>query len=129
MIVYYLNGERWNGSGKEYDSKNNLIFVGEYVNGKKKGKYKEYDYNELIFEGECLYDFKIKGKEYDKSKLVYEGDYLYNQKFNGKFKKYNNNVLRIEGEYLNGKINGKYKEYNDYGTLIFEGEYLNNINN
>jgi hypothetical protein len=31
----YLNGER-NGKGKEYDIEDNLIFEGEYLNGERK---------------------------------------------------------------------------------------------
>jgi len=34
------------------------------------------------------------------------------------------NMIRFEGEYLNGKKNGKGKEYWN-GELEFEGEYLN----
>ena len=30
----YLNGEK-NGKGREYDAKNNLIYEGEYINGKR----------------------------------------------------------------------------------------------
>ena len=41
--------------------------------GKKNGKGIEYDENgDIIFEGEYLYDYKIKGKEYCKKKLIYE---------------------------------------------------------
>ena len=36
----YLNGKRWNGKGKEFH-KNKLIFEGEYLNGKRNGKGKE----------------------------------------------------------------------------------------
>ena len=35
----YLNGER-NGKGKEYNYDGRLIFEGEYLNGKKTGKEK-----------------------------------------------------------------------------------------
>ena len=51
----YLNGER-NGKGKEYDNDGNLIFEGEFIKGKRfNGKEKEYDYRcKLIFEGEYL---------------------------------------------------------------------------
>jgi len=42
MILYellfegeYLNGKRWNGKGKEYDSDGKLLFKGEYSNGIK----------------------------------------------------------------------------------------------
>jgi len=41
----YLDGER-NGKGKEYDVDGKLKFEGEYFNGKIwNGKVKEYDYN------------------------------------------------------------------------------------
>ena len=32
----YMNGKRWEGTGKEYDSNNKLIFDGNYIKGKKK---------------------------------------------------------------------------------------------
>ena len=31
----YLNGQRWNGKGKEYNYNGELEFEGEYLNGKK----------------------------------------------------------------------------------------------
>ena len=50
----YLNGKR-NGNGKEYDSEDKLIFEGEYLNGKRHGKGKEYDFDgKLLFEGDYL---------------------------------------------------------------------------
>ena len=62
----YLNGKR-NGKGKEYNDNNELIFEGEYLNGKRNGKGKEYDYNgKLIFEGEYLNGKKWNGKGYNK---------------------------------------------------------------
>ena len=77
-----------------------LIFEGEFLNGEKNGKGKEYFF-EQIFEGEYL-----KGKR------------------NGKFKEYNNKgKLIFEGEYLNGERNGKWKEYDYQGYLIIDGEY------
>ena len=39
---------------KEYNLNNKLKFEGEYVNGERNGKGKEYFKNELIFEGEYL---------------------------------------------------------------------------
>ena len=88
---------------KEYNH-DELIFEGEYLNGERNGKGKEYFYGELIFEGEYM-DGKRNGlgKEY-----------------------YINNKIKFEGEYKNGKINGKGKEYDYFGRLIFEGEYINN---
>ena len=36
----YLNGQRWNGKGKEYHLNGRLYFEGEYLNGQKQ----KYDY-------------------------------------------------------------------------------------
>ena len=160
----YLNGKEWIGkkykkSGElDYILKNNikgivlehnnwngkLIFEGEYLNGRKNGKGKEYYYNgKLSFEGEYLNDLKWNGKGYDKlNNIVYElkdgkgfvkefsdfyptnfeGEYLYGKR-NGKGKEYDyNHKLVFEGEYLNDKRK-KGKEYKE-GKLIFDGEYL-----
>ena len=70
---------------KIYDTYNNqLIFEGEYLNGKKNGKGKEY---------------------YDNGQLKFEGMYLNGEK-NGRGKEYDiNGKLIFEGEYSNGKRN------------------------
>ena len=136
--------------GKEYETNyGNLIYEGEYLNGKRHGKGKEYNfYKRLTFEGEYLYDLKWNGKGYDKSKniiyelkngkgfvkeynydhdnLEFEGEYLFGKR-NGKGKEYTNFgelALVFEGEYLNGERNGKGKEYFEFGILNFDGEYL-----
>ena len=50
----YLNGER-NGKGKEYYWIGGLVFEGEYLNGERNGKGKEYDMNgNLMTEFEYL---------------------------------------------------------------------------
>ena len=66
----FLNGEK-NGKGKEYWDDGKLLFEGEYLNGKRNGKGKEYDYDgELIFEGEYLNGKKWNGKGYDKNNNI-----------------------------------------------------------
>ena len=78
---------------------------GKYIIGDRNGKGNEYNYkDELLFEGEYLNGKKHKGKEYGEyNKLEYEGEYL-NGKRHGKGKEYNYfGVLIFEGEYLNGK--------------------------
>ena len=109
------------GNGKEYDD-GVLVFEGEYLNGERNGKGKEFNIcGKLAFEGEYL-NGKIngKGKEYDyNGKLRYKGEYL-NGLRNGKGKEYDyDGKLRFEGEYLNGKINCKGKEYDYRGILLF----------
>ena len=118
----FLNGKKWNGKGlglnksrlyeikegkgyvTEYDDFHRLLFEGEYLNGERNGKGKEY-----------YPDYRI---------LKFEGVYLNGKKWNGKgYDRYNNKVYELQ----NGK--GFIKEYNDYGRLIFEGEYLNGEKN
>ena len=142
-----ING---NGKVKEYNKYGKLRFEGEYLNGKRNGKGKEYNDGELVFEGEYLngyrwngkyftkndkMNFEIKdgcgmGKDYNNSKLIYEGEFLDGRR-NGKGKEYNHNgELKFEGEYNNSKKwNGKGKEYYYNGKLAYEGEYLNGQRN
>ena len=70
--------EEEDGKTKEYNSYNHqIIFEGEYSNGKRNGEGNEYnEEGECIFEGEYLNGKKWKGigKEYDEStgKLIFE---------------------------------------------------------
>ena len=122
----YLNGIK-NGKGKEFEIFDGklLVYEGEFLNGKRNGKGKEYFQNgKLIFEGEYLYNFRLKGKLYIKGKLEFEGEFLYNKKWNGKVYDENGNIIY---ELIKG--NEKVKEYNKSDPLIFEGEYLNGKRN
>ena len=60
-----MNDKKYNGKG--YDEKGNIIY--ELNNGN--GKVDEYHFlsGNLVFEGEYLYDQKIKGKEYINGRL------------------------------------------------------------
>ena len=90
-----------------YGDTGNIRFEGEYLNGKRNGKGKEYHNNE---------------------NLMFEGEY-FNGERNGKGKEYyEDGNLKFEGEYLNGKRNGKGKEYDGIlYILIFDGEYKNGL--
>ena len=109
----FLNGER-NGKGKEYNysfcfNKTLVIFEGEYLHGKRNDKGKEISYfNKILFKGEFLNGCKWNGKIYD-----IENNNIYEIKNGcGYFKEFDcNHVLRKEGEYLNGKLIGNVKEY------------------
>ena len=91
-----------------------LIYEGEYLNGERNGKGKEYWNGKLIFEGEYLYGKRLKGKEYVNERLEYEGEYIIN-KYNGKGYDEDGNIIY---ELING--NGKVKEYED-DKLKYEG--------
>ena len=117
---FKLEGSYKNGKGKEYDEYGRLIYEGEYLNGKRHGKGKEY---KLDYRYVYVREAEADGIE-DIYYLYYEGEYL-NGQICGKGKEYNSNRhLIYEGEFLNGKRHGKGKEY-QYGKLIFEGEYYN----
>ena len=68
----------------------------------------------------------VKGKKYLDEKLIYEGEYL-DVEQNGKGKEYGiNGEIFFQREFLNGKKwNGKGKEYDNFGMLKFEDIYLN----
>ena len=85
------------------------------MDGKRNGKGKEVDdhYINLIFEGEYLNGKKWNGIGYcGKEKYEWKGG-------NGFMKEYNiYNSLDFEGQYINGERNGKGKEYS-FNIIIF----------
>ena len=115
----YLNGKR-NGAGKEFNKFGTSLFEGDYLNGKRE---EYYFYGELKFEGEFLNGERWNGEGYDRrNNIIYElvEGKGYITELNADYE------LLFEGEYLNGKRNGKGKEY-WVGELVFEGEYLNGL--
>ena len=116
----YLNGER-NGKGKEYISFGGLIFEGEYLHGKRNGKGKEY-YNDgkLKFEGEYLKNKKISGIKY-----VIRDGIVYEINFDRKIHYYNDELLNFENDNL--FKNGKYYGYGLYEKDIIKSAYFNRI--
>ena len=50
--------------GEEYDPLESLLYKGEYLNGKRNGKGKEYLGRYLIFDGEYLNGKRWNGKLY-----------------------------------------------------------------
>ena len=113
----YINGEK-NGKGKEYHENGELEFVGEYLNGQRR-KGKQYDHNgKLIFEGEFFNYEKIgKGKEYYNGDLKFEGEYINGYKRKGR--EYIKGILVYEGNYL---IDEKYegKSYDIKTNMVYE---------
>ena len=101
----YLNGRR-HGKGKQYNEDDGYLeYEGEYYKGLRQGKGKEYNEDgKLLFEGEYLYGYKIKGKFYINSKLEFDREFLFDYKWNGKGYDENGNIIY---ELING--NGKSK--------------------
>jgi len=96
----YNNYDNYNDDDYDNDNDNDnyddykIKFEGEYLNGKRSGKGKEYDYyGRLKFEGEYLNGKRLNGKVYNENnKLEFEGAYLY--KKNGMEKE--NNIMIME---------------------------------
>ena len=117
----YKNGKIKNGKGMLYNHKGNIIFNGDYINGKRNGiVYEYYEKNENI---------NINIPSENIPLLKYEGKYIDDEK-NGLGKEYqydenNEPVLIFEGIFKNGnKWEGNAKEYYKIpDKLTFDGEY------
>ena len=105
----YMYNIKWNGRG--YDENGDIIY--EIIN--ENGKVKEYDYNDnLIFDGEYLNGKRSGiGREYNSKGIIYYyGEYVNGHRWNGIGKKfiYDYNdicdadvLIIIEYDYINGK--------------------------
>ena len=91
----YLFDKKWNGKGydkdgneiyklingkginREYDHDSEILkYEGEYLNGKRNGKGKEFFHGKLIFDGIFLDGNRKKGKEFNKNgEIIFEGEY------------------------------------------------------
>ena len=147
-----MNGIRWSGKGynalgyyefemkdgkgmvKEFTYSGYMQFIGEYTNGKRNGKGKEYHYvkNRCIigFEGEYINGLRNgEGKLYlNNGEVEFEGIFLDGNKWKGNALEFNtNDNFEFEGQYLNGKRwNGILIEYDaDEESIIFDGKLIN----
>ena len=91
--------KKWKGKKFFINKSKEIIFEGDYLNGQKKCKGKEYRDNKLKFEGECMGNKKLgKMKEYYYNKSYYEESYnTYKYSIN-------------EVKYINDERSGKGKE-------------------
>ena len=88
-----------------YDDFTGFIFKGEYLNGEKNEKGKEYNsYGDLLFEGEYYKGKKWTGKGYWKYEN-YEFEIKEGKGIVIEFKKIGSSPIFI-GEYINGERNG-----------------------
>ena len=126
IYTYYILNSKV--SNKFIDLNKEIIYEGEYNEGLKEGKGKEFNKNgNILFEGDFLNGYRYNGKEFDDDgKLLFEGKYKKGIPFNGIKKEYINGLLRFEGEIKNGlKLKGR--EYDQFSNIIFEGEYQNGV--
>ena len=115
----YLEGNRWNGKGKEYDEPNKIFFEGEYFKGRR--------WNGIFFNIFRSKTYEIKfGKGYGIEYMRYYSYILDGIDY----------FIIYEGEYENGLKNGKGIEYKKFDSdeeylrldlqkAFYEGEFLN----
>ena len=95
------------GKCKEFDMEGNLIYEGDFSNGKRNGKGREILNNNVNFEGEFKDGIKWNGNanEYNKKgNLLFNGVYQNGKKFIGKECKYfeDDETIKYEIEYKDG---------------------------
>ena len=98
--IIYENNNKGKKKGKKYNINDKILYEGEFLNGERNGKGKEYYCN-------CLFN---------RTTVLFEGEYLHGKR-NGKGKEISHlNKILFKGEYLNGcKWNGKiYKKIIKY---------------
>ena len=124
-IGQILNDKEY-GQGKVCDKNGNIIYDGDFVNGKKEGNGKFIFEDGTYYIGQWLNDkMNGKGKLYTKNgELIYDGDFVNGKKEgNGKYI-YENGEYYI-GQWLNDKKHGKGILYYKNGNIKYDGEFVN----
>ena len=121
----FKNGKKYKGLEKYYDRFGEIIFEGEYKEGNKFYGEEYYYYNkvgQIIFEGEFKNDKKYKGKEYKEYKKTKKIMFEGEYKDNERWngKGYNN---EFKFSYVDGNIEGNVVTYDYINHELFEGEY------
>ena len=126
LYVGLFNKMGLNGKGLRYNKEINHIYKGDFLNGLRHGKGKDYR-NNSKYEG----DFR-KDKKCGKGKIVFDSGDIYEGEFNdNKFNGYGHyiwfkNGHEYKGNYLNGKFHGE-GFYRWGKNEYYNGEYVNGV--
>ena len=114
-----------NGKGIKYYSNGNILYEGDFINGKFEGNGKLIWEDNDFYIGQFKYGlFHGKGIEYySNEKIKYEGDFI-NDKYEG-----NGKYIWEDGEYYIGQwknslFHGKGIEYYSNGKIKYEGDFV-----
>lgn len=126
------------GKGCEMSTSSVVIYSGEWKHNKREGTGAFYKNGKVMYKGEWK-----KGKPYGKGglynengDLMYEGDWvngLYkvedhfwiDYRDGKKCKIYNNHIIHLKGEWVNGCLNGKGESFNKKDKLLYSGMWKN----
>ena len=116
-----------NGKGKKYYSNGNILYEGDFINGKFEGNGKYYCNNGYYFIGEYKDGLRNgKGIKYHNNGNIYfEGDYI-NDKADGYGKCFWDDGEYYLGQFKNGSIEGKGTIYYKNGKIKYDGDWINN---
>ena len=135
----YDKGKRFvfHGNGKRYNKQGELCYEGDYVDGKRSGKGKEYLFGNLFYEGDFLNGSRHgSGTAYVSGRILYKGDFYRGLEYGtGMSYTKDGSILfagafirgnYYEGDLVDGKACGKGKLYNIYTSkLQYEGDMEN----
>ncbi|HZG87167.1 stalk domain-containing protein [Paenibacillus sp.] len=129
-----FEGGSYEGTGRLYAGKK-LVYEGEFEDGLRSGAGRQYDAltSAIVYEGEFANDmFHGTGTlYYGVNRVKYEGQFK-NGFMHGSGRLYRDVThtanagtgLLYEGTFRSGKKHGYGKEYNGYGSLLYEGEFV-----
>lgn len=115
--------------GNEYDRKGRLLYTGTYKDREYDGHGKLYTENQNFYEGTFSRgkregEFLLKSERYICEKAFFSNDLkdgLCYEYFN------DGKTIRCESKYSHGKKNGSALEKSGTGSLLFKGQYKDNV--
>ena len=119
--------DKYTGYGKLYNDKSELIYAGEFKNGKFHGRGIEKKTWYDTVKKKVFFNGNFKNGIVTETFEIYDGALDENGKYTGYGKLYDGEIGKLiyEGEFKNGQRHGKGKEYSDDGKVVYEGAYKN----
>ncbi|WP_165452705.1 stalk domain-containing protein [Paenibacillus thalictri] len=127
VLLYDLDSETRPSLPLLEKTEGKLLYEGDFKNGLREGKGKQYKDYQLVYDGDYKKGVKEGTGKYYENSTVYEGPFV-NDVRSGKGIVTNRYGSKIyEGEYKNDMKNGYGKQYDDFGKLAYEGEFKSDL--
>ena len=126
---YYIGefkNNKPNGKGIKYNKNGNILYDGDFINGKFEGNGKYVREDGLSYIGQWKNGLSHgKGTMYySNGNIKYKGDWV-NNKYEGNGMDIQENGYYYIGQYKNGFANGIGREYYPNGNLKYQGDWVN----